>query len=312
LKTREEVEARLSLLISDSNYKSARELLKQANAEYPHSAFLRYRMAQCLENLDELEEAAQAYSDARDLDPCRYRAPSSFGDTLRQAASESSGGVFFLDLVPVFSRHSKYAAPGSDLFLEHVHFTIDGHWLVAKSIAHKIVEDVCGEDWDESRLPSEKERDDWLGLIPEDHLVASILAFFASQTAPFDEAIDTKKHSALLAEKINQITESLPDQDARVFMSLDNNVKMKDLVDGLGRAWLTLGEHERALEMFKRSTRRRPWMPNGHVFSAICYHLLGKESEALKCLEESRTTVVNETDPLLRDKDKLLREMRRQ
>lgn len=306
----QELDLKISPLIENGNYPAACNLLRELSMEHPVSAVLQYRLAQCLEESGRLEEASQAYIEARDLDVCRYRAPSSFTDIVRQVTSEADGKVSFLDLGSLFDQHSSDTVPGDDLFLEHVHFTIEGHWLAANCIARKIVEDHYHGNWDESRTPSEQERDDWLGLIPQDRVVGNTLAYFICQTPPFDEALDAEVHVKLLAEKMTQLTNSMSEPDQQIYTSLSNGEKMNDLVDGIGRVWLSMGENEKALEQFQRSIRRRPWMPNGYVFSAICCHLLGRDSEALEYLKESQTTIMSETTPLLRDKNQLLNALR--
>ena len=76
---------------------------------------------------------------------------------------------------------SEGRSPGRELFTEHVHFTLDGHWLVARTIARKVVEVICHQEWNAKAVPSTEERDERLGLIPLDQLSAAILTSFIVQ-----------------------------------------------------------------------------------------------------------------------------------
>lgn len=285
-------------------------LLRQRVSEHPHNAILQYRLAQFLETQGQPAEAAAAYSLARDLDPCRYRAPDAFGDVLSDVASDAGDSTHFVDLRPLFAQRSRYCVPGDDLFLEHIHFTLEGHWLAAQGIAQAIVEDVYDEEWNEDRLPSVGERDEWLGVVPEDRLVGSYLALFLRESPPFDQAVDESEHVELLRHKIEESLNGLGDLEQQCFTSLPHQVQIDDLIDGLGRARLEIGDTEEALKLFQRSTRRRPWMPNGYVFSAVCYFQLGDEAEARRCLQQSRSTVIAETARLLQDERRLEAAMR--
>ena len=214
-----------------------------------------------------------------------------------------------VDLVETFAQASEQSAPGHDLFLEHVHFNQDGHWLAARTIARQIIRDVCGQSWDENKVPAMSERDEWLGLIPEDHLVALTLALFVGQRPPFNEAVDVDQHQRSLSERLQEVSRQIPPQDMKAFMSLDHQAKMDDLLDGLGRYHLSTGEVRAALDLFERSKRRRPWMPNPYVFAAACYHQLGRKEEALSNLFQSHRTAMNESRPLIRDRDRLEKQL---
>ncbi|MCA9059844.1 MAG: tetratricopeptide repeat protein [Planctomycetaceae bacterium] len=284
-------------------------VLQRLTQDTPEDAVPHYRLAQCLERLGRVAEAAEAYRLARDLDLCRYRAPGSYRDIVRDVAANAGSGVHFVDLVPVFAEHSKLAAPGNDLFLEHVHLSVDGHWLVARSLAQSIVEDVWQSAWSATAVPNPDERDEWLGVIPEDHLVGAKLAFFINETPPFDGAIDAVEQGRRLDQRYQNLRGNLTEDELTPFLSLPHQTQIDDLVDGLGRYHLGQGNIPKALNYFEISVRRRPWMPNGYVFHAVCSHLMGDDAAARKYLEQSRQTVMPESAPLIRDRNRLMREL---
>ena len=306
---RRELELKLNSLINDANYAEAYGVLTVADQRNPDDALLQYRLGQCLEHLGEKNRAAQCFAQARDLDPCRYRAPGSFRDILRQVVTDGGAGIHMVDLAETFAQGSEQSAPGHDLFLEHVHFNQDGHWLAARTIARHLVRDVCGQSWDEAVVPTMSERDEWLGLIPEDHLVALTLALFVGQRPPFNEAVDVDRHQRFLSEQVQETSQRLSPPDMKAFMSLDHQAKMDDLLDGLGRYHLSTGEVRAALGHFERSKRRRPWMPNPYVFAAVSYHRLGQKEEALSNFIQSHRTAMSESKPLIRDRDRLEKQL---
>lgn len=302
---RDQFEQQVSRLIAQEQFTAANEHLAAAKELLPKSAFIQYRQAQCLEGLGNRNDARDCYSLARDLDGCRFRAPGSFRTIVKQLASQRANeDIHFLDLEPVFAEASAHAAPGHDLFLDHVHFTIAGSWLAAKTIAKAIVEDVRGEAWNADAVPSQSERDAWLGVSVEDHLVAVGLAFMLLQQPPFDRSIDADFR--FLGESIENYLALLSEEEKNVFMSLDNNTKIFDLVNGLGRSRLSMGDINGALDLFERGKRRRPWEPDSYVLAAICHNLLGRKNETVSNIERSFRTPIVESASLVNERNELM------
>jgi tetratricopeptide (TPR) repeat protein len=283
-------------------------MLREQVAREPDNALAHYRLAQCLEQLGERQAAADEYALARDFDLCRYRAPASFREVVRQVAEQHHDrGAHFVDLSSAFDAATEFAAPGRDLFLEHVHFTLDGHWLAARAISRTIVENVCQQTWSESLVPSTSERDEWLGVLTEDHLAAHGLAWFMLQTPPFDRAADAEAHRRALEQRLNELSSQLTTDELRLFQSINNKAKVDDLVDSLGRGHLAIRDFERALELFQLGATRRPWLPNSQVFASGCLHELHRDSEAAELLARSRNTTLPDTPPIARIRSQLER-----
>lgn len=307
----DELEIQATQLMGREQYADAVEPLLAARKLAPDRAETSYWLAQCLDHSGRASEASDCYARARDLDGCRYRAPGSFHQIAQQvAAGKANAGIHFVDLIPAFSQASQGGVPGHDMFLEHVHFTLEGHWLVAGTIARAIVERVRGESWDEGTTPSAEERDRWLGVINEDHIVAGKLASFLLERPPFNGTLDVQRQLRSLTARVERYSESLSPQEMQVFSSLDPKTSIDDLVDGLGRVYLSNGDIDLALAYFERGMRRRPWMPNSFVFAGICHHLLGDDDEAMLNVDSSSHTPMSETEPLLIDREELLRRIR--
>ncbi|HEX7879824.1 MAG TPA: hypothetical protein VF720_10465 [Candidatus Eisenbacteria bacterium] len=78
------------------------------------------------------EEAAAAWIDARDLDPMPWRATTPLQETVRSAAQ---GGALFCDMEGAFRKASDGGAIGWELLDDHVHMSLKGQWLFARTIA---------------------------------------------------------------------------------------------------------------------------------------------------------------------------------
>ena len=229
---------------------------------------------------------------------------------MKVAERYSKKGVHFVDLDSAFARATKYAAPGQDLFLEHVHFNIDGHGLVAQTLSQSIVEKICSRTWNENRVSSDRERDQWLGLLIEDEIVACTLAGLLSQTPPFDLAVDLTRQKRILETRVENLAKSLPDDRREIFAQLNGKTRMDDMVDGIGRVYLERGDAKRALQFFELGNRRRPWMPNSLVFSAVSLEKLKRFEDARTAISQSAQTTLSATAPLAKVRNDLARRLR--
>ena len=70
------------------------------------------------------------FAEARDLDPLRFRADSRINRIIRDVAG--AAGTELVDAEVLF------AEPGARHFLDHVHFTMEGNWILARAIAARI------------------------------------------------------------------------------------------------------------------------------------------------------------------------------
>lgn len=74
--------------------------------------------------------AREAFSEARDLDVIRFRAPSVFRAVAERVAARN--GATYAPITERFASQAPAGAPGAELFLEHVHPNADGYSLVAQ------------------------------------------------------------------------------------------------------------------------------------------------------------------------------------
>lgn len=90
-----------------------------------------------LNNEGRLKEAAAAFQNAVDLDVMPWRATSETNNAIRRAAQE--GNAIFCDLTDAFREASPGGSVGWELMDDHVHPSLQGQDLVARSVTRSLV-----------------------------------------------------------------------------------------------------------------------------------------------------------------------------
>jgi len=103
-----------------------------------HDAATAYQAGQRFYAEGEYEKASTAFKHARDLDTKRFRADRRINHTIRHFSERRK--LEFVDMEQIFDRTSDDGRPpGAQLFLDHVHFTFEGTWHVARQFAAAIM-----------------------------------------------------------------------------------------------------------------------------------------------------------------------------
>lgn len=232
----------------------------EASAIHSDHAILQYRLGQSYERLQRWEESRRAFSLARDFDTCRFRAPSTFRDIVKQVvAAAHDDRVYFSDIESAFAAASSPAAPGDNLFLEHVHPTQEGHALIAATLAEQIARRVLGLSWPADSPLSEERRNELLSLIPEDLLAADSFALQVVSSPPMNEAFDSSIHAARLTARISERYGDIPEEDRAAFEDLSMQEIAERLLPALAERLRKAGHVRRANELMKKHCARRPW-----------------------------------------------------
>jgi tetratricopeptide (TPR) repeat protein len=106
--------------------------------QYALSHYLRGRV---LEGLEKFDDAKEAYQKALDEDVCPLRALSSMPGIVSEVAHDRDVPV--IDFATMVEEGSPNGIPGEELFLDHVHPTINGHRMLALAI----VDEMKARDW---------------------------------------------------------------------------------------------------------------------------------------------------------------------
>lgn len=224
----------------------------------PDHAQLSYRKAQCLELLGRDTEAFAAYEKARDEDACRFRAPSVFAEIVEDVAGTSEN-TSFLDIAELVHQESSQAAPGSDYFFEHVHYTFDGHLSLGRFFARFIQEQILGRPWLPEAAPADVEMVAALGVVPEDHLAACSSIMKVLETGPLESALDSDQHKQVVVDQITQLYYELDAPRREAFAEVPMASMATNLIEVLAVIHRHRGNAELS-ELFSELAKiRRPW-----------------------------------------------------
>ena len=96
-------------------------------------ALLNFRIARTLDRLGRATEALPYFERAKDTDICPLRITAPLENTLLRIAAETNTPL--VDAAQVIAARSPDGIPGNDWYVDHVHPSIGGHQLIARTIA---------------------------------------------------------------------------------------------------------------------------------------------------------------------------------
>lgn len=115
--------------------------------------------------------ADSLYGLARDLDVVRFRAPSEFNRVIKRVTT--GAGAEYVPVAEAFVAASPGGAPGSNIFLEHVHPTRAGQALIGRVFFESLLRSgVLGPDADSTRLRTWDDYGRGTRLTPFDERIA--------------------------------------------------------------------------------------------------------------------------------------------
>lgn len=112
------------------NWSAALGHFDAASAKDDAYAELVYRRAVCLQQLGRMEDAEPAFARALDLDAFRYRVDSRLNDAIRTLGASLAGEAVLVDVAEAFRNHG--ASRDADWFVDHVHFSFEGTYELAR------------------------------------------------------------------------------------------------------------------------------------------------------------------------------------
>jgi tetratricopeptide (TPR) repeat protein len=117
--------------------------------------------ARAFEEQGKFADARQKYVEAKELDVLRFRAPEEFDQVIRDAAQLNK--AYLVPLRETFDRASPDGIPGNDLFLEHLHPTVEGHFLMSETFFDGMLENaLLNKEWlTADLLPAQYYRETW-------------------------------------------------------------------------------------------------------------------------------------------------------
>jgi len=89
--------------------------------------------------LGDTTEARRRFALARDLDTLRFRCDRPLNEIIRRVASaREQEGIALADAESAFALQSPGGLPGREHFYEHVHFTFEGNYVLARTLAEQV------------------------------------------------------------------------------------------------------------------------------------------------------------------------------
>lgn len=230
----EQLLAQAKAAISQGNWGDALGLLNNAVSLDPRYAELHYRRGQALLALKRFKEAGVALRQARDEDVCPLRALTPMRQIVTQVAREQ--GAQLVNYVELLERSMQKAKghpiPGKELFLDHVHPTIEGHKLLAVELVKAMAREGVlqpASDWEEKSVAAATEKIEAVVDEVAQGLALANLARVLLWAGKYDEA-------ARLASQAREITNA-SEQVQVSSASILTSVLIKN------------GQYEKALEL---------------------------------------------------------------
>ncbi len=126
---------------STGRHQDAIDVLLQAARIDDHYAELQFRLGRCFLALQRPEKAVEHFQLARDWDALQFRTDRRLNSVIRSATERAGEGVVFLEGEKAFAASplANAAIPGARLFNDHVHFTFDGDYLLARTFLPGII-----------------------------------------------------------------------------------------------------------------------------------------------------------------------------
>jgi Flp pilus assembly protein TadD len=124
--------------LRDQDWETAAARLSEAVAIDPRHAGLQFALGRSLLPLGNVSGARTAFERARDEDVCPLRALGPMAGIVREVAA--TRGVLVVDFERLADEWSADGIPGADLFLDHVHPTIDCNRRLALAILDQLID----------------------------------------------------------------------------------------------------------------------------------------------------------------------------
>ncbi|OIP32149.1 hypothetical protein AUK22_00280 [bacterium CG2_30_54_10] len=252
------------------NFSEAAEDLNKALSIDPNHAESWYRLGKCLFSLGKTDEARRAFTKARDNDALCFRAIGDFNSALASACRNTGPApeTSLLNLEKVFSRNSPGKITGKNLVYDHVHLTLDGHYLVATALFQKLLKTFLNRIPSQSgktAIPSPDKQKilERLGFTPFDELknYENILALM--KQPPFTSQSNNADTLDSFRKKIAETRQALRGSSLNLIASCGANLELDpenpDLLMRMARLYVKVNKPEESLLYYDRAIIFNPF-----------------------------------------------------
>jgi tetratricopeptide (TPR) repeat protein len=249
-------------------------------------------MGRCLEEMGREAEALEHFKAARDLDVLRFRADTKINQLIRaEAAAGKSAGIHFVDAEGALAEGNPAVKGlgGGEAFYEHVHFTFDGNYLLARAVLEKVRSALpeLATVPPKGDVPSRERCAEMLALTPwdESQLAAEMVAM--TSKAPFTNQWNHEGLKAALVEQRDRLAAlaSQPDGKAAAWRTYEAAIAQSpddwSLRRHFGRMALEFGRPDVAVEQLRAAVDILPREGPLRVNLGNALVALGKGGEAI-------------------------------
>src|SRR5262245_16195367 len=169
-----------------------------------HFAELHFRLGRCYLASGQIDKAQERYQRARDWDALQFRTDNRLNQLIRDAtSSRSADGVVLVDMEQALENTSEHRIPGYGFFSDHVHFSFDGDYLMAKTLLPAVAA-ILGLTNAIGPIPSRVRCAEWLAFThwEEVHVAASVVKTTAQP--PFLDQLEHKERQARAEQTIQE------------------------------------------------------------------------------------------------------------
>ena len=251
-------------ILEEGNEGLAEEIASKALTIDSRDPELLYLNGKALLALGRIEEASQAFIKSRDEDVCPLRALTPIREIVTNIAQNNNTG--FVDFVQIVKENSPNGIPGSELFLDHVHPTIDGHRQLALAIIREMLqEEILSQSatWNEETI--------------------------AEISDELNGSLDEKTHAIALRNLSKVLLWGGKNDEAKRLVDLAATMMPEDSESQAQEGILLWrsGDKEAALIHFQEALRLAPWNAVIHQKLGVLLSELGRMNEAEAELEEA-------------------------
>ncbi len=250
--------------IEEKDHIRAVSVAKNALAIDRRDAGLLYLYARALYALDRTDEALSVFTQARDEDICPLRALTPISAIVSNVAQNKNTG--FIDFDHIVKQHSVNGIPGSELFLDHVHPTIEGNRLLALAIVQEMTQG---------------------GLVsPVDAWNESLITEISTNLV---NSLDEKDHARALRNLSKVLAWAGKEEESKrlVNQALDIIPEDSEAHAQKGALLMQSGNKAAALEHYREAVRLNPWNARVHHDYGVLLSEFGRLAEAREEIESA-------------------------
>jgi Flp pilus assembly protein TadD len=248
--------------LDEGDHVNALAISERALAIDSRDPELLYLQARALRALGRIDEARKTFIDARDEDVCPLRALTPIHKIITNVARERNTG--FVDFTRIVNERSPDGIPGSELFLDHVHPTIEGNRLLALAILQEMTHKGI--------------------VFPATTWNDAVIAEISEQ---LENSLDEQAHAVALKSLSNVLLWAGKHEEAERLVNLTVAATSEDGETHFQKATLfrRAGNKEAALVHYREAARLAPWNPAVHKDFGVLLSELGRTAEARVELE---------------------------